>query len=88
MKRYHIITSIIFLISLFIAPITHAQAQQNLPVVRAILFYSPTCPHCQQVINETLLPMMEQYGQQLQIIGLDVTQQNGQTLFLSALQKI
>ncbi|MBK8619059.1 MAG: vitamin K epoxide reductase family protein [Anaerolineales bacterium] len=31
--------------------------------------------------------MMEQYGQQLQIIGLDVTQQNGQTLFLSALQK-
>lgn len=65
----------------------HAQAQQNLPVVRAILFYSPTCPHCQQVINETLLPMMEQYGQQLQIIGLDVTQQNGQTLFLSALQK-
>ena len=87
MKRYHIITSIFFLISLFIAPITHAQAQQNLPVVRAILFYSPTCPHCQQVINETLLPMMEQYGQQLQIIGLDVTQQNGQTLFLSALQK-
>jgi uncharacterized membrane protein len=39
------------------------------------------------VINEVLLPMMEQYGNQLQIIGIDVTQQQGQVLFMSAMQK-
>lgn len=63
----------------------HAQA--NLPVVHAVLFYSPTCGHCEYVINTTLVPLIEKYGDQLQIIGIDVTQQQGQVLFLSAIQK-
>ena len=48
-----------------------------LPVVHAVLFYSPTCPHCQYVITETLPPLMEKYGNQLQIMGVDVTQPKG-----------
>jgi uncharacterized membrane protein/thiol-disulfide isomerase/thioredoxin len=85
-KQYHIIIPILLLISLLIAPITTAGAQAS-SVVRAVLFYSPTCGHCQYVINETILPLMEKYGDQLQIIGLDVTQSYEQTLYLSALQK-
>ncbi len=61
--------------------------RQPAPVVHAVLFYSPTCPHCHYVITETLPPLMEKYGDQLQIIGVDVTQPKGQTLFLAALQE-
>ena len=50
-------------------------------MVRAVLFYSPTCPHCHTVINETLLPMMEQYGERLEMIGIDITQPGGAALY-------
>ena len=32
------------------------------PVVRAVLFFSPTCPHCEAVINEHLPGIFEEYG--------------------------
>jgi len=60
---------------------------QALPVVHAVLFYSPSCGHCHYVITETLPPLFEKYGEQFQIVGVDVTNPDGQTLFLSALQK-
>jgi uncharacterized membrane protein len=62
-----------------------AQAQTPAPVVRAVLFYSPSCGHCHHVINEVLPPLIKQYGEQLQIIGVDVTGQGGQQLFIAAL---
>ncbi|MCA9868914.1 MAG: vitamin K epoxide reductase, partial [Anaerolineae bacterium] len=49
--------------------------------VKAVLFYSPTCPHCHTVINDTLLPLMDQYGDRLVVIGIDITQPGGQTLY-------
>jgi uncharacterized membrane protein/thiol-disulfide isomerase/thioredoxin len=72
---------------LFQGSLPSAHAQTGLPVVRAVLFYSPTCPHCHYVITETLPPLIEKYGDQLRIIGVDVTQPNGQKLFLAALEK-
>ena len=36
-------------------------AAQTLPV-RAVLFFSPTCPHCHQVINEDLPVIFERFG--------------------------
>jgi uncharacterized membrane protein len=55
-------------------------------VVRAVLFYSPNCGHCHLVITETLPPLFEKYGNQLDMIGIDVTQPAGQALFLAVLQ--
>jgi uncharacterized membrane protein/thiol-disulfide isomerase/thioredoxin len=55
--------------------------------MRAVLFYSPTCGHCEYVINETLMPMLEKYGSQLQIFVVDVSQPASQELFGAALQK-
>lgn len=86
MKRYEIIIATL-LIVLLVSPITNVNAQTDLPVVHAVLFYSPTCGHCEYVIKNTLLPMIQEYGDQLEIIGLDVTQQEGQILFLSAINK-
>ena len=54
--------------------------------MRAVLFYSPTCGHCHQVMTQDLPPLVEKYGQQLDIIGIDVTQPAGQTLFQSVIQ--
>jgi len=36
-------------------------AQAEAPVIHAILFYSPSCPHCHKVINEGLPPLLEKY---------------------------
>jgi uncharacterized membrane protein len=56
------------------------------PVVQAVLFYSPTCGHCHKVITEDLPPLAEQYGDQLQIIGIDVTVEQGQNLYQAAIK--
>ena len=63
----------------------HAQTPVTTPVVRAILFYSPECPHCEYVIQEALPPLFQEYGDQLQIIGFDVNHPKGQQLFRSAI---
>ena len=55
-------------------------------VVRAVLFYSPTCGHCLHVIKDVLPPIIEQYGPRLQIIGVDVSSPSGQALYQAALK--
>jgi uncharacterized membrane protein len=57
------------------------------PVVHAVLFYSPACPHCHKIISEDLPPLLGKYGEQLQIVGVDTTQPGGHTLYQSAIQR-
>jgi len=63
-------------------------AQTTIPntVVHAVLFYSPTCGHCQYVITEALPPIFEKYGDKLSMVGIDISQSGGHTLFLNALK--
>jgi len=63
------------------------RAQNVDPVVRAILFYSPTCPHCAMVIQEDLPPLFDKYSTQLEILGLDVSQLEGATLYQNAITR-
>jgi uncharacterized membrane protein/thiol-disulfide isomerase/thioredoxin len=65
--------------------LTLAQATEE-PVVRAVLFFSPTCPHCHTVINDVLMPLVDQYGSRLQIIAIDISQAGGQQLYQSAIE--
>ena len=86
--KHHLHTSIfglmtILLLSLF-APVK-AHAQNAEAVVRAVLFYSPTCPHCAKVIQEDLPPLFDKYNMQLTIIGIDVSSQQGATLYQTAI---
>jgi uncharacterized membrane protein/thiol-disulfide isomerase/thioredoxin len=55
------------------------------PEVRAVLFYSPSCPHCHKVITEDLPPLMKTYGNRLQIAGVDVSTPEGHALFGAAI---
>lgn len=82
MKRASLLLLLLCLLTTF-APLAAAQEGET-AVVRAVLFYSPTCPHCHTVIDETLLPMMEQYGNRLAVIGIDITQPGGQALYTAS----
>jgi uncharacterized membrane protein len=57
------------------------------PVVRAVLFFSPTCPHCHQVMTEDLPPLIEQYGEQLQIMSIDTYKSDGLALYQAAIRR-
>lgn len=60
-------------------------AAQDAPAVRAVLFYSPSCAHCAIVIQETLPPLIDTYGSQLQIIAVNTATEGGSQLFLAAI---
>lgn len=51
------------------------------PTVHAVLFFSPTCGHCHQLINEHLIPMQERYGRALVILGMDTSQPRANNLY-------
>lgn len=53
-------------------------------VVHAVLFYSPSCPHCHDVMENDLPPLMDKYGEQLDIIGINTSHPDGQALYQSA----
>ncbi|MBT3389192.1 MAG: vitamin K epoxide reductase [Chloroflexi bacterium] len=64
---------------------TQPAAAQEDGVVHAVLFYSPTCPHCHEVINNVLPPLLQEYGDALQIIGINTTTIEGQELYQAAI---
>ncbi len=51
------------------------------PVVHALLFYSPGCPHCREVIEDHLPGIVQRYGDRLRIAAVDVTTPGGQSLY-------
>jgi uncharacterized membrane protein/thiol-disulfide isomerase/thioredoxin len=81
MTQKRLLGLLIFLCLLGIQ-VNGAQAQQ--PVVYAVLFFLPSCGHCHYVITEFLPPLQEEYGEQLQVLYIDVSQPEGRTLFYAA----
>jgi uncharacterized membrane protein len=67
-------------------PSQHLPGQTPEPVVHAVLFYSPTCPHCHQVITEHLIPLQNQYGSRLVILGMDTSQPWASNLYWEAIR--
>ena len=57
------------------------------PVVRAVLFFSPYCGHCEQVITKDLPPLLDKYGTRLQIIGINVAQPDGVAMYEAAMER-
>jgi uncharacterized membrane protein len=56
-------------------------------VVRAVLFYSPTCPHCRDVIVNGLPPLHQRFGQQLVIVGVNVAAAGGWELYQAVVRQ-
>ncbi|GAB4505964.1 MAG: hypothetical protein Kow00123_01020 [Anaerolineales bacterium] len=64
------LAALIAILALALMP-TAIHAQQ--PVVRAVLFYSDTCPVCHTVLEQVLPPLQAQYGSQLEIAKVEIT---------------
>jgi len=75
------------LISLSMAVPAYAQTEEP-AMVNSVLFFFPGCSHCQEVINRVLPPLLEQYGDQLVVLSVDVTQPVGDALYQSAIETI
>lgn len=60
----------------------HGQADEA--VVKAVFFYSPTCPYCHIVMDEIFPPLQAQYGEQLQIVYVNVQEPSGANLMREA----
>lgn len=78
--------NLIILIALVILLLPTVNGLAQAPIVRAVLFYSPTCPHCHEVMTEHLPPLTDRYGEQLQIIAVDVSVEGGNLLYDSAIE--
>jgi len=74
---------LLFTLNIAVALMVRAQS----PRVIAVLFFSPSCGHCHKVMSEDLPPLLEQYGEQLEIYTIDVTAQEGQALYRSAIEQ-
>lgn len=81
MTRSIRIVLLVLLVALLLPSAAFAQA----PVVRAVLFYSTSCGHCQYVIEEILPPLFEVHGDQLQMIGIDIGTEEGSALYGAAI---
>jgi uncharacterized membrane protein/thiol-disulfide isomerase/thioredoxin len=55
-------------------------------IIRSVLFFSPNCGHCHIVMNEVLPPIKDKYGEQLEILLIDISTPLGRQLFQSAAQ--
>jgi uncharacterized membrane protein len=56
-------------------------------VVRAVLFSSPTCPHCQKVREEVLPSLWDRFRGQLQVAVLSTATPAGRDLYWAAVQR-
>jgi len=78
--RYGLFLCVCLLVGLYASPVT-----ADAPVVRAVMFYSPSCGHCHYVITEVLPPLMEKHGEQFVIVGVNVAEPGGQALYQAAI---
>jgi uncharacterized membrane protein len=62
-------------------------SESGSPVVRAVLFFSPTCPHCAYIREEVLPPLLSRYGSKLQLATVNTATPTGYELFLNACMK-
>ena len=62
--------------------------QADEPVVRGMLFWAESCPHCHVVIAEILPPLQERYGSQLDIRTVELSDPSRYELWLAAIEAL
>lgn len=71
-QRLNIALTILLLATLLTVSSAQAQTSNELPVVRAVLFWMDSCGHCHYVLEEVLPPLQSQYQEQLEILLIEV----------------
>lgn len=81
LRPYRFIGVILMLLQLI--PLT-TQAQP--PIVYGVFFYSPTCPHCHEVITNHWPAIQSEFGSQLRVLFIDVTTSDGSQIMSTAIR--
>jgi uncharacterized membrane protein/thiol-disulfide isomerase/thioredoxin len=55
--------------------------------VRAVLFFSPSCPHCHDVMDRELPPLLERFGDRLQVVTINAATPDGGRLYQDVVQR-
>ena len=63
---------------------TPSPVEEQAPV-RAVLFWSETCPHCHEVMEEHLPPLQEEFGDRLKIKTFELSDSANYQLWLAAM---
>jgi cytochrome c biogenesis protein CcdA/glutaredoxin len=61
-------------------------ARADESVVRAVLFWSETCSHCHEVMEEHLPPLEEEYGRQLEIRTIELSDPEHYEVWIAAVE--
>ena len=56
------------------------------PVVRAVLFWSESCPHCHEVMDHVIPPLEEKYGDQLEVRAIEISDPDNYPLWVAAME--
>jgi len=82
-RRFALAAGVLLL--MFIVLASPAGAEE--PVVRAVLFWSTTCPHCQEVVDNVLPPIQAKYGNKFDLRQIEVSDEANSEIFLATLLK-
>ncbi|HSJ12991.1 MAG TPA: DsbA family protein, partial [Longimicrobiales bacterium] len=66
---------------LILAVLALTAATSRGDVVRALLFFSPSCPHCHDVMERHLPPLLAKHGEGLRIVAVNVQTPDGAALY-------
>jgi cytochrome c biogenesis protein CcdA/thiol-disulfide isomerase/thioredoxin len=83
-RRWSIILCLIASLMAFSLAVS---AQSN-TTARAVLFYSPTCPHCVEVLEHVLPPLEAQYGGSLEIRMLNLMNPQNYQIYTALHQQV
>ncbi len=76
---------IVFVLAALLVQAAPLNAQE--PVVQIAYFYTLTCPNCIELSRNDLPPLRERWGEQLEIVEIDITVPEGNALFQSAVDR-
>jgi uncharacterized membrane protein/thiol-disulfide isomerase/thioredoxin len=88
MSKFSFFLLVLLVAALAAAPPAHAGSpyqSSEQPVARGVMFWSSTCGHCEYVIKNVLPPLQAEYGDQLEIVMIElVAQEDVDRLFQTA----
>ena len=78
MSKVRFFLLVLLAAAMLAAPPAHAGSpdqSSEQPVARGVMFWSSTCGHCEYVIKNVLPPLQAEYGDQLEIVMIELVAQ-------------
>lgn len=71
---------LVFVLIVLLSAVVYAQT----PVVYGVFFYTPTCPHCHEVMTNHWPQIQDEFDDQLQVLFIDVSKSRGNQIMWQA----